>query len=58
MEFFLDNKVAIFTAQVCLDDEFGCELNCSTMTDHTQEHKFVIAMNQVSYHSTLIEHHC
>ena len=34
--------------QVCLDDEFGCELNCSTMTDHTQEHKFVIAMTQVS----------
>lgn len=22
--------------------DMGCELNCSTMTDHTQDHKFVI----------------
>ena len=28
-------------------DSIGCELNCSTMTDHTQDHKFVIARNEV-----------
>ena len=35
-------------------DEIGCELNCSTMTDHTQEHKFVIARNEVSKQATVI----
>lgn len=33
--------------QVQLDD-IGCQINCSTMTDHTQEHKFVIARSEVS----------
>ena len=25
----------------------GCEINCSTMTDHTQDHKFVVARSEV-----------
>ena len=32
-------------------DHIGCELSCSTMTDHTQDYKFVIARSEVNSHS-------
>ena len=34
-------------------DTIGCELNCSTMTDHTQDHKFVIARSEVGQHTAM-----
>lgn len=33
-------------------DYIGCLHNCSTMTDHTQEHKFVIARNEAFHFYT------
>ena len=39
-------------------DSIGCELNCSTITDHTQDYKFVIARNEVSYSQTFILSFC
>jgi hypothetical protein len=33
-------------------DSIGCELGCSTMTDHTQDYKFVIARSEAVYFYT------
>ncbi|XP_064382449.1 vacuolar protein sorting-associated protein 11 homolog [Halichondria panicea] len=40
------------TEQKHLLDSIGCLHNCSTMTDHTQEHKFVIARNEAFHFYT------
>lgn len=43
-----DSSLSLLQAKL---DNIGCELGCSTMTDHTQDYKFVIARSEVNSHS-------
>ncbi|CAI8032330.1 Vacuolar protein sorting-associated protein 11 homolog [Geodia barretti] len=48
---------AVYTVDLTLKtetklDSIGCELGCSTMTDHTQDYKFVIARSEAVYFYT------